>query len=295
MTDEDNNPDSGIETVNTQAPDTAEDWDYYDPEEDNVEPPEEAATEEGTEEVSEPEEIEAPLEAVVMLSDGTKAKVADLVQGNLRQADYTRKSQELAVKRQAIDADIQRIEGITESFIDHLSKLVPEAPDHALALRDPSAYTRQLAQHQAAMAQVQKLIELGEQPKQIKDAMTAEQRSQHLADENSKLLERFPAVSTKAGRESFFSKAVNAANEIGFSQEELGQVDDHRLFVLAHYAKIGMESVKSREVAKAKVQAAPQVSPRKPGQTTQGNRNAEGMRKLARSGSIKDALRIDWE
>jgi hypothetical protein len=56
-----------------------------------------------------------------------------------------------------------------------------------------------------------------------------------------------------------------------------------------------MESVKSREVAKAKVQAAPQVSPRKPGQTTQGNRNAEGMRKLARSGSIKDALRIDWE
>lgn len=299
MTDEINNPTDGTEEVTAQAPDTEEAWDYYDPDEDNVEAPEVAATEDGTDEaaqeaeVGEPAEVEAPLEAVVKLADGSKAKVADLIQGNLRQADYTRKSQELATSRQAVEANLQRIEGITDAFIDHLTKLVPEAPDHALALRDPNAYTRQLAQHQAAMAQVQTLVELGSQPKQIKAAMQSEAQSANLAEENRKLQERFPMVATKEGRDKFFSNAAAVANEIGFSTDELSQVTDHRIFAMAHYAKIGMEAVKTRDAAKAKLQAAPQVSPRKPSQAA-GNGNVDAMRKFAKSGSIRDAVKA-WD
>lgn len=303
MSDVPNNPDSGTEDVTAQTPDTAEDWNYLDPDEedqDTEETPEDAAPEDGAEEDEAAEEAEvveaeATVDAVVTLTDGKKVKVADLIAGNLRQDDYTRKTQEIATVRKTLQADAERIERITTAFIDHLSAMVPPAPDSALALRDPNAYVRQKAQHEAALEQVKKLIEIGEQPKQVAEAMTAQERDAMIADENRKLAERVPTVATEQGRKKFFENAAEVAQSVGFTMDDLKGVTDHRIFVLAHYAKIGMEAMKARSVAKTKAQTAPPVAPRKPGQPVQGKGNAEGMRKLSRSGSIRDALKIDWE
>ena len=294
---EDNNPDSGIEPDETQAPDNAEEWTYYDPDtdQDTVDAPEAAATEDGPEETAEPEPVEATHDAVVTLPTGEKITVAETISGYQRQADYTRKSQELASQRKAIEANLQRIEGIQEAFVNHLSSMIPAEPNPALALSNPNAYTAQKAQYEAAMAQVQKLIEMGQQPKQIKDAMTAEVKAQIIAQENAQLADKFPEVSTQQGRQKFFTKAAEAAQEIGFSMDELGAVTDHRMFALAHYARIGMEAMKSRAAAKAKAAVAPPVSPRKPGNPAQAVKSNDAMKRLARSGSIRDALKVDWD
>ena len=55
-----------------------------------------------------------------------------------------------------------------------------------------------------------------------------------------------------------------------------------------------MDAAKARQVAKAKVAAAP-TAPRKPGAPVQVAKNADAMKRLARSGSIKDALKVDWD
>lgn len=297
MTDETNTPDTGIEDVNAQAPDTAEDWNYYDPDEeqDTVEATEDTATEDGA--VEEPgeqpevaSEVDADVEALVTLGDGNKVKVAELARSYLREADYTRKTQELATVRKTVEADAKRIETITQTFIDHLSSMVPEAPDSALALRDPNAYVRAKAQHEAALAQVQKLIEVADQPKQISDAMTKQERDTMLADENRKLAERIPSVATEQGRQKFFAEAADAAQELGFSMDDLKGVTDHRMFVLAHYAKVGMEALKARSVAKTKAQSAPPVAPRKPGQpTAQSKGNSEAAQKFRRNPTLRNA------
>ena len=297
MTDEPNNPDSGTEGVDAQTPDTTEDWNYYDPDEedqDTEQGSEEAVIEDGADETTAEEAevveaAEASADAVVTLHDGKKAKVSDLIAGNMRQDDYTRKTQETATERKAVRADAERIERITQSFIDHLSAMVPAAPDHALALRDPNGYIRQKAQHEAALAQVQKLIEIGDQPKQVSDAMTAHERDAMIADENRRLADRFPAVATEQGRQKFFAQAAEAAQEIGFSMDDLKGVTDHRMFVLAHYAKVGMEAMKAREVAKTKAQAAPPVAPRKPGQQGQATGNADAMRRFNRNPTPRNA------
>jgi len=302
MTVDDNTPDTGTETDETQAPDNPYAVDWYDPEEDQdtVAPTEAEATEDGEEEPAdaepvETEPVEAPADAVVSLPDGTKVPITEVLKGYQRQADYTRKSQELAASRKATEAVAQRIESINETFIDHLSSLMPPEPNPALALSNPNAYTAQKAQYDAARAQVQKLIEIGQQSKQIKETLTAEDRARVIADENAKLAERFPEVVTKQGREKFFTSAAEAAQEMGFTMDELGAVTDHRVFAMAHFAKIGMEAMKARTAAKAKAQAAPPVTPRKPGQPVAVNRNADAMKKLARSGSIRDALKLDWD
>lgn len=295
----------GTDNAQLSDSDTPETWDYYDPDEDQdtveAQPAdgtddEPGEAEEGQEtEAEEQPQVEASLEAVVTLADGTKTTVADLHKGYLRQADYTRKAQELSNDRKALEANTQRLEGITQAFIDHLAALVPQEPDTALALRDPNRYTAQKAQYDAAVAQVQKLIEIGSQPKQITDTMSKQDRERHLADENGRLADMFPATATQAGRQQFFADVQSVANDLGYSTDELRGVTDHRLFALAHWAKKGMDAEKARAKAQAKVEKAPPATPRKPGQVGQANRNVEAMRRLTRSGSIRDALMIDWE
>lgn len=303
MFSETDNPEQGTDNAHPQADDTAENWDFHDPDEDQdtEEAPEFDATDDGTapaeeaEATEEPVETEAAPDAVVVMADGAKVKVSDLIQGNLRQEDYSRKTQDLSNQRKALEAEVQRMEGITQAFVEHLEKMVPPAPDHSLALRDPAKYTRDMAVHQAAMAQLQSLIEIGQQPKAIKDAMAQEDQDKLARDENARLVEKFPALSNPQERQKFFSEAVDAATELGFSMPELQGVMDHRIFAALHLAAKGLKAEKAMKVAQTKVAKAPPVAPQKPAATGKASGNADAMRRLARSGSIRDALRVDWD
>ncbi|TNE54810.1 MAG: hypothetical protein EP341_05610 [Sphingomonadales bacterium] len=303
----------GTDSVDPSDTDTPETWDYYDPDEDDQDTgeiqeaegteDEEGEAEDQPQEEAESEEEQEPAEpqvadenAVVKLADGREMTVAELTKGNMMQADYTRKSQELATRRKAVEEDASRIEQITQTFIDHLANMIPPEPDAALALRDPGKYTAQKAQYDAAVAQVQKLVEIGSQPKEIKDGMSEADRRTLIADENTKLVSMFPETGTKDGREKFFGGVQEAAEQLGFTAQELSGISDHRLFALAHWAKRGMEADKARKAVKAKAQKAPPATPNKPGSgAKKANRNADAMRRLGRTGSIRDALAVDFD
>ena len=307
MTDETDTPDTGTDNVNPSEPETAPEWDYYDPDEDqDTVEPQDAATDEGPETADEaPPEDDEPIEDVIdrLKTENPKLAehIAELEQGALRQADYTRKAQEVANRRKALEADVSRLEGITNAFIDHLSSLVPEAPDPALALRDPNSYVRQKAQHDAAVAQVQKLIEIGTQPRKMADALSQADRDTLLRDENARLMERFPTTRSDKGRAEFFRAAASAAEELGYTAEELGQQTDHRAFALAYWARKGMDAAKAKEQAAsaAKGKGKP-VAPAKPGATNAGlseiTKIREAKKRFAKSGSIRDAVDfVKWD
>ena len=305
MFSESDNPEQGTDNAQAQADDTAESWDYYDPDEeqDNVETPEQEATDDGTAPADEAVETEAPEaveivaapDAVVVKADGSKIKVSDLIEAGLRQDDYSRKTQQLSNERSALKTEVERLEGITQAFVEHLEKLVPPAPDHTVALRDPQKYTRDMAVHQAAMAQLQAMIETAQGPKAIKEALSKEDQARVAQDENAKLVQKFPTLSNPAERQKFFSEAVDAASEFGLSMDELQGVTDHRIFAALHYAAKGLKADKAMQVAKAKVAKAPPVAPQKPAGAGKGPANIEAMKRLNRSGSMKDALKIDWD
>ena len=289
--------DSGTDSV-TPTDDTAPEWDYFDPDEeqqDTEEPQEPVATDDAAAEEPAPaEDPEEPAPVQLTLPDGTQVTVDEAAKGYLRQADYTRKSQEVAQRRQAVEADFQRVHGITEALTDYITSMIPAAPDAALAMSNPQAYVAQKAQHDAAVEKVRHLIELGGKAKQIQQGWTAEQRQQVLAQENARLAERFPEVSQPGGREKFMGTAAEAAQAMGFTMQDLGQVTDHRLFALAHWAAKGMAAEKASQVAKAKVAAISPVAPAapvKPGNPVQAPRK----RPLPRSMSLRDAMRVDFD
>ncbi|QLB38219.1 scaffold protein [Sulfitobacter phage phiGT1] len=312
MTDEPDNAtldEDATDNVNLSEDDNADEFDYFDPDEDTEEveapeatddEPDEAEAEEAEDQEAEGQDDEEPIEAFVEKLKAETPRLAEylseLEKGNLRQSDYTRKSQEVANVRKTVEADVQRMQRITEVFVDHISGLVPEAPDASLAYSDPNKYTAMKDQHEAAMGQVQKLIELGEAPKEIGAGMSEADKKQQLQEANQRLIEMFPEAAEGEGRKQFFGNVQAVANEIGFSDDDLGSVSDPRIFALAHWAKKGMDAEKAKAVAKAKVAKAPPATPRKPGQgARKPNGNAEAMRKLSRSGSLKDALSIDFD
>lgn len=312
MSDIDTPQEGGTEEAATEQSGTPLEWDYFDPEEDTEEAPEEMETDSEDETEAEgqpedaaetdpedaddqPEEGDTPPEEIE-LPNGEKVTRDELTKGYLRQQDYTRKTQEVAERRKALDAGTQKLNGITEAFINHVVSLMPNEPDPVLATRDPNKYTAQKAQYDAAVTQVQKLIEVGNEAKTVADGLSEEDRRTLVQEENTKLAQLFPETGEKAGRDKFFSEAAEAAMDLGFSPKELSATTDHRLFALAKWAHAGMKAEKARKAAKSKVDKAPPATPRKPGQgARQPDRNREAKRRLEKSGSIRDAVKIDFE
>ena len=258
MRDETDNPETGTDNVTPSDTDTAEDWSYYDPDEDQdtVEEPEAEATDEGQPEADEEPEEDEPIEAVLdrLKAENPKiaAHMAELEQGTLRQADYTRKTQALTNQRQALDAQVSRLDGIQNAIVEHISRMIPAEPPIELAYSKPGEYVQRKAAYDAAVSQVQKLIEIGSQPRQMAAELSDGERMARLQEENARLIERFPQTRSDAGRADFFRAASSAAVELGFSEQELQTKMDHREFALAYWARKGMDAEKARAKAKAK-------------------------------------------
>lgn len=84
---------------------------------------------------------------------------------------------------------------------------------------------------------------------------------------------------------------------MGFTDDEMADVTDHRYFKLAHYARLGMQAEAAKKKALEKVNNAPAAAPARKAQgqnAQQSRKNRDAMEKLTRTGSLKDAMNIDF-
>lgn len=301
--------------MTTSDDDNASDWNYFDPDEDqdteetteeDVTDDEEAATEEepeATEAEESEEEPESPVadeSHVVTLANGEKVTVGELIKGRMMQSDYSRKTQELSNERERVRADASRIEGITQAFVDHMASLMPAEPDQRLIYSDPVKYTQQKAIYDQALGKIQELIEIGSQPKEVRQQMAQTDQQAAMRATQEALVQKIPQMATKDGFGKVMVEVAKAANAVGFTSEDLQSAlslpKGAALIELAHWAQKGMEAEKAKAAAKAKAQKAPPSKPNKPGHNAgRANKNRDAMKKLARSGSIQDALRVDFD
>lgn len=239
-----------------------------------------------------------PDDALAIIVDGHTLTLGELKKGYFREADYTRQKQAVSTKEKSLEAMTARVSQTVEAVADFLMKQIPPAPDPQLAMTHPSQFVQQKAMHDAAAAQINSLLAKAGEVKAVTKELSDEQKRELLSQENAKLAEIFPTTTTKEGRQQFFQTAATAAKELGYSDAEVGGVMDHRMFALAHYASIGMRAEKAREKAKAKVQNVPPVAPpkaQKQGNAAAVRRNQDAMKRLSRTGSIADAMAVDFD
>jgi len=263
------------------------------------EPAETAETETESEGEAEAETPEVQLtDDVTVDVQGEKLALSELKSGYMREKDYRRKTQEVATTRRDLEALSARVTTSVNAIADFLVKQIPPAPDPSLAMTAPGEFVQRKAMHEAAVAQVDALLAQAGEVKTVENTLTEKQRAELIAQESAKLAEAFPTTATPEGRQKFFDAASSAARELGYTDDEIKTAVDHRMFKLAHYARLGMEAEKAREKAKTKVASVPPVMPQKRPQgqaTAKAQANREAMKRLNRTGSLRDALSIDFD
>lgn len=261
----------------------------------------EAETPEGEPEQDEPadegEEAEKPEptdDVTVKLPTGEAVPLAELKNGYMRDRDYRIKTTQVAETRKSLEAQANRVSQTVDVLADFLAKQLPPEPDPALLYTDPQTHYRQRAIYDAAIAQINAVVELGAAPKEAVNNLTQQQRSETLAVENARLAERFPMTTKEQGRKEFFDRALKAAAYVGMTPQDVANETDHRRLGIAYLASLGMEALEAKKTAQKKVQGVPAIAPTKRQAATQGavamKGRQEAMKRLQGSGRLEDAL-----
>lgn len=290
--DDQNNPaplQDGIESETDEAAETAD--------QETDEPAEEQAEDAPAEEEQPVDEAKLD-EALVTLKGGEQVPVKELKLGYMRERDYRIKTQDISNKGRTLHEMSERVTTTANALAQFLVNQMPQEPSPALAMQDPQEFVRQKAMFDAASQRVGQILEMAGQPKQVAQQLTQEQHASLLQEESAKLAQAFPETSDPVKREAFFETAFETARHIGFSDQELQGATDHRLFALAHYARLGMQAEQAKKKAMVKVNNAPPPVARgraQSGNAQQARKQQDAVARLNKTGSLQDALKIDWD
>jgi hypothetical protein len=260
--------------------------------------PEEEPAEEQSEDEEEPKEEEQPQTFTVKV-DGKDVSVTldELQKGYSRTQDYTRKTQQIAEVRKQVEAETQAVRAERAQYAQLLGALQaqlqatePQVDLDRLYNEDPIEWVRQkeiLRERQekayAIQAEQQRLAQLSQQEQQ--QAM-----EQQLIAQKDALLAALPEWKDPNKAKAEKALVVETAKSVGFSEDDLKQVYDHRLVLLLRKAGLYDQMMSKRQGIKPVVSNGPR--PAKPGAAGRVSTTTESTRakqRLAKTGRIDDA------
>ena len=266
------------------------------------EPEAEASDEEGGPE-GDPDKFVEPTDDIdddieILLKGGAKVtgkEVEDLFQRKaevdtqFEAIEEVRRSHEvLREQNQKFNRDYGQLR---ERLFSFMKNLIPDEPDIALAGQDPSAYQYQVALRQKAVQEVEDLLHIDSTIHQVNQQEETAHAQAIRQREEQALLRYFPQLKDAGTRQKFNTAFHRVAKHFGFTEDEIKSTTDHRIGRLVYYANLGMKASKTgapRKVA-AKRTVAAKARP-----ATQRRGNASAMKSLRETGSIDDAMKVNF-
>ena len=216
--------------------------------------------------------------------------LSELKAGHMRQADYTRKTMELATERRDFASEKQTIEAQKQQLTEALQYWavpVQQEPDwREMAQKlDPREFQLRQVEWQERQKRAQ---QAQEQYQALRDYEMQQVRQA----EQQKLLEALPEWRDPARFKAEAGRMVEHAAQYGFAPEEVGAIVDHRMVRVLRDAILYREQ--QAKLPEAKRIAKPQKA-LKPGSKPDKARSQEVARKqhldrLRQTGSIEDAI-----
>ena len=224
--------------------------------------------------------------------------VEEVAKGYQRQADYTRKTQELAKHREAIQAEQAATRETREQLSQTLAKqletlqaLVPKAPDwDTLRVQNPTEYPTIHADWTRYQEAIQsKVQEKADLDRKIA-ADRATQARQMVEAERGKLLEAVPEWQDAKALTKAQADIAEYAKSYGYTDDDLALVTDHRLMLILRDAAAYKAAQAARPKVQAKVAAVKAATPGPSTPSVSRQTEMAQMRKrLASSGRVEDA------
>lgn len=289
------------------------------PTEVSEEPTETVETEEGllTEETESPDETESyeaeetsessdiqenseePYYAVTVDGTDLSVNLEELIQGYQRNADYTRKTQELAQERtqssefverskKDVEAKLQKLDQLNNAAQAQLQQEYAEVDFEKLYDEDPVEAARlehKMRKKHSQLAQVQ----------QQTQELQSQEFNKYLGEQQKLLTQKIPEFTDEQKGPRFKQQMRDYLGNIGFNDTEINSVYDHRYVMLVKDAMSYRNLQKAKPGIKKKVANAPKVV--KGGVAkSKGQADAEAKRqqlsKLRKTGQVRDAAKF---
>lgn len=205
-------------------------------------------------------------DAKVRLPDGTETTVAELKRGNLRESDYTRKTQEIGALRKELDqrqAALTQHEQSIDFAIEVARAYLPAKPDAAMVETDPLGYLQAKESYEAHVGQLQQLFEAKANAENERLAQQQNSLRQQMEAGRDALLSAMPELREPAKANAFASDLSKAISKYGFDPQDVHMVRDHRLFLLAKDAMAYQRLMAQKPKALAKTAGKPPLAPGK--------------------------------
>ena len=230
-----------------------------------------------------------------------KVKKSELRAGYMKDADYRRKTAEVAEQRRAVEAHAQHIAHERQAaanqldvFLGALQKeRIGSQPDQKMIEDDPQEFLRQQSAYQQRAQQFQAALQHRQALQGRVDADQQRQQQEWRQAENTRLLDKMPGWRDEKVRTKESAEIADYLSDIGYNAEELNQLVDHRALLVARDAA----KFRALQAAKAKQDKPAPHKPVKPGAaapTTNRNetRYTEALAKARRTGRTEDAVRV---
>jgi hypothetical protein len=268
-----------------------------------AEEPQEEAAEEVSEEPQE-EVQETPRYRVKVDNEELEVDLDELIKGYSRTSDYTKKTQTLAEQRKQVEAERTKIEEAAKlrdtyaqrlQVIEQMLSTQPEEDLTALKDSDPVGYAIKVAEK---MEREKQLTAVRQERESVQARQVAEQQEnlkRHLAQEAERLRAAIPEMADDVKGEVIRKEIRDYAKSVGWSDQELSQVYDHRAVLTLYRAMQFEKLMKGKPVAQKKVAEAPKAL--KPGVGSQRvDRDSEAEKKLHKqlkqTGRTRDAAKL---
>lgn len=193
----------------------------------------------------------------VRLPDGTEATVSELINGNLRNADATRKWQEAADLRRQAEAESASLKQHQQQLSEQrdyvaslIQSIIPEMPGPELLEKDSKEYWTQRAAAEQWQNHLAYLNEQKQRDEQARQAETQQQVKERLAREWTAALAKIPELSDPQRLEAFGKDTLKYGAAYGYTPEELSRIHhDHRQLVVFKKA-MAWDKLQDRKASK---------------------------------------------
>jgi|SRR5215471_3505653 len=132
-------------------------------------------------------------------------------------------------------ARLQQLDQALQQFAE------PNIDWNWLRANDPQQYTYALENQAVARARQEQVRQEAAQVQQRQEAVNSHAMELYLNDQASKLAERLPELADPNKSQAFMGRIQKAVKHFGYTDQELKEVTDHRVFVVLDYASRYLE------------------------------------------------------
>jgi hypothetical protein len=256
-----------------------------------------------------PSESNQELYKVVVDGQEQEVTLDELTKGYSRQSDYTRKTEKLSQDRKSVEelkneytrqneeAKIKRDQYEQQLHVlsQHLQTSEDSVDLDQLYRDDPAEYVRAKAEQDRRKELLQASIKEQERIRSEKQEEQSKNYNVYLEQQKILLAEKLPIYADKEKGREFVKNLTNYAKDIGFTNQEINMLVDHRSVIMLanayRYDKLKKANLKNKKVTKVS-----KVVSSSSGKIQDDNEVAKRLKSkkanLRKTGKVNDAVSV---